>query len=233
MMTFKKVLRFWLCIMLAILGIPAFNSTHAVTKYARVVIVGNLGSGKTSLWNSFFNIAYNPNEDSSDSMIRRDYTADVGGGDSIQFNIWDTAGMAKYYDEVVAFTKDANFVLIVHDISARYDPNCRAYLTKLYRDVHSRIKADGQIFLVGTKYDLRHNDIVNASDQIALVDSVAKAIPCSRLYTEAPKGRCPIIDDLLQKLVAKASGMSLPLADPDSSTLVRFKVKRGGGCTLL
>ena len=58
-MAFKKVLRFWLCIMLVFLDMSAFNSTHAVTKYARVVIVGNLGSGKTSLWNSFFNIAYN------------------------------------------------------------------------------------------------------------------------------------------------------------------------------
>lgn len=231
-MTFKKFLRFWICIVVALFGMTFFaDKTYAVNKYARVILVGNLGSGKTSLWKSFFNSPYDPNEMSSDSMMRRDYTIAVAG-DNVQFNIWDTAGMAKYYDEVVAFTKDANFVFIVHDISSRYDSRSEAYLSKLYRDVHSQIKADGAIVLVGTKNDKRHDDIANASKQRLLLENVAKAIPCAYFFTEAPDGKTPTIDALLQLMVSKSANMTLSLSDPDTSTVKRFTIKKGS-CTLL
>lgn len=233
-MKFEKYLKFYLCIIAALFGMMFFaDNTYAVNKYARVILVGDLKSGKTSLWKSFFNLPYDPHEDSSDTMMRRDYNVTVGS-DNIQFNIWDTAGMAKYYDEVVAFTRDANFVFIVHDLSARYDPRSEAYLTKLYRDVHSQIKADGAVILVGTKNDKRHDAIVNAAKQRQLLENVAKAIPCAYFFTEAPNGRTPAINALLQHLVTKSANMALPLSDPDASTVSRrFTVKKGGSCTLL
>ena len=101
--------------MAAVIGMLCINRTYA-TEYARVVFVGDLGSGKTSLWKSFFGLKYNPDEMASDSMVRRDYTTDIGGK-TVQFNIWDTAGAAKYYDQVVAFTQGANFVFVVQDLS--------------------------------------------------------------------------------------------------------------------
>ena len=71
---------------------------------------------------------FDENEPNSDMMNYESIVENIDG-QTIQFNIWDTAGANMYYDEVVDFTCDANFVIIVHDISAVYNEKVEQYLS--------------------------------------------------------------------------------------------------------
>lgn len=209
------------------------SSAFAADKYARVVLVGDLSGGKTSLWKRILGHQFAEAEDSSDMMIRENTTR-VINGQEVQFNVWDTAGAERYYNEVVAFTQNADFVIIVHDISKTFDMRSESYINKLYSDIHSRIKPTGKIVIVGSKYDKRHTNIVNAGKQITMLESVAKAIPCAYINCsskiDGDRGITALTDFLFNRY---HDSMVFCSSDPDTGMQKRFTVKKGGWCTLL
>ncbi len=109
------------------------SSVFAVDKYARVILVGDLSGGKTSLWKRILGKEFDQDEAFSDIMVRENVTKTINGQE-VQFNVWDTAGAESYYDEVVEFTQNADFVIIVHDISKQFDERSENYIDKLYSD---------------------------------------------------------------------------------------------------
>lgn len=82
------------------------SNIFAVDYFARVILVGDAASGKTSLWRRLFGEKFDMSQNASDMMVRRDIIKNIDGKE-VQFNIWDTAGAESYYDEVVNFTKGA------------------------------------------------------------------------------------------------------------------------------
>lgn len=206
---------------------------HAADYYARVMIVGDSGSGKTSLWKRIFESGFDENENRSDMMLRKEVKRNVDGRE-IQFNIWDTAGAEAYYNEVIEFSKGANFVIIVHDTSIKFDASREQYLEKLYSDIHEKIKdSNGKIMLVGNKWDLRHKNIVNASKHQSLIESVAKSSPCSFKMVSC-KDNSGDIGGIVDYLCSACKKMELYTNNPDDCFQKRFTVKPGSGiCTLL
>lgn len=153
-------------------------------------------------------------------------------GNNVEFKIWDTAGADKYYDEVVKFTQGANLVAIVHDISKPFDGSGSSYLQKIYTDIHSKIQFDGKIILVGSKYDKRHDAIIDATNQVSLLKSVAKTIPCARIITSAKENEG--IQNLKKFIIESSKDMQLYRQDPDNGIGVKaFEIRSGGFCTLL
>ncbi len=225
-----KLLKYIFCVFAMMISLNANIFAGDPDFYARVVLVGNYHSGKTALFNRMFNSDFEDNTPASDKMVRRDIQKIIDGK-TIQFNIWDTAGAKDYYDEVVAFTKDANFVFIVHDTSSQHDSKNEEYLSRLYKDVHDRIKSDGKIVLVGSKWDLRHNDITNASSQRTLLESVAKSSPCACVFASAKKSGDSGIRDL-RNFLETAGKMNLSKSNPDSAFEKRFTIKKGW-CSIL
>lgn len=207
---------------------------YAVDYYARVILIGDTGGGKTSLWNRIFDYPFNEYENASDIMISKELIRRVGGNE-IQFNIWDTAGAEMYYDEVVEFTRGANFVIIVHDTDTDFDKSKEQYLETLYSKVHDKIQPDGKVLLVGTKWDLRHGKIVNAHKHQELLEGVAKSIPaaCVLVSSKTSVG----INRIVDFLCSKSEQMELYANNPDASIQKRFKMKKGSGwfnwCTIL
>lgn len=210
------------------------SSVFAADKYARVVLVGDLSSGKTSLWKRILGHEFDMEEARSDLMVRENVTKTINDQE-VQFNVWDTAGAERYYNEVVAFTQNADFVIIVHDVSKPFDVRSENYINKLYSDVYERMKQTGKIIIVGSKYDKRHADIVNAGKQITMLEGVAKAIPCTYISCsskiDGDKGITSLTDLLFN---CHYSSMVLSSSDPDSGMLKRFRVKKGDNwCTIL
>lgn len=220
-----KFLRYVLCAFAMILCLNINTFADGADYYARVILVGNYRCGKTALFNRMFSQDFDEETPVSDRMIRREIKKTVNGK-TIQFNVWDTAGAREFYDEVVAFTKDANFVFIVHDTSSVFDSENEEYLNKLYRDIYGKIKSDGKIVIVGSKWDLRHNNITNASKQQRLLEGVAKSIPCACVFVSAKESGDSGIRNLLNYL-EKAGNMNLPSANPDSAFEKKFTIKKG------
>lgn len=211
----------------------SLSPVFATPKYARVILVGDLYGGKTALWKRILGHGFDIAEASSDMMIRENVTKTINDK-KIQFNVWDTAGANQYYDEVVEFTRNSDFVIIVHDISKKFDVSSENYINKLYRDVHSRIKPTGKILIVGSKYDKRHADIVNAGKQISMLESVSKAIPCAYVSCSAKVDSDPgtnaIIDFLFNRYY---DSMELSSTDPDACMQKRFTIQKGKWCILI
>lgn len=206
------------------------SNIFAADYFARVILVGDAASGKTSLWRRLFGEKFDMSQNASDMMVRRDIIKNIDGKE-VQFNIWDTAGAESYYDEVVSFTKGANFVIIVHDIDTIFNSDREQYLTRLYGDIHSRIKDDGKIMIVGNKWDLRHYDIVNSSKHKSLLQNVAQSIPCA-LKLVSCKRDTGDIDDILDYFCSASKNMELYRYNPDTALHQRFKAKKGGTCPL-
>ena len=209
------------------------SSALAADKYARVVLVGDLSGGKTSLWKRILGYEFDMTEARSDLMVRENVTKTINNQE-VQFNVWDTAGAESYYNEVVAFTQNADFVIIVHDIIKPFDVRSESYINKLYSDIHEKIKSTGKIIIVGSKYDKRHSNIVNAGRQITMLEGVAKAIPCAYISCsskiDGDRGIATLTDFLFNRYY---SSMELSSSDPDSGMLKRFEVKKGGGLCIL
>lgn len=234
-MKFKKLITFLL--LLFITCAPVF----AETKFVKVVFVGDYRCGKTAIWKRLMGEGFNPDEQQSDTLTYRDIIR-VDGTDILSLKIWDTAGLDKYYDEVVDFTKDANFVFIVHDLYKRLDADVRIYLSRIYRDVSERMAPSGKIVLVGSKLDLRQRDIVNSAAQATMLQEVAGHIPCAYVLTSAKTEGDPGIGTLLNYIIENSRGMALPSRSSAGGS-IKFNVdtrpapvpapSSDGWCTLL
>lgn len=229
-MKFKKlfVFLFLICITCC--------SAFAENKFVKVVLVGDRYFGKTCVWKRMLGEGFDPDEKWSDRLTSRDLIR-TDNGDILCITLWDTAGTDRYYDEVVDFTRDANFVFIVHDLYKRRDGNVETYLSRIYRDIHEKAPR-AKILLVGSKYDCRHRDIANTSKQAELVEMVAKHIPCDFVYTSALEDNNPGIATLLNYIVQESRNMVLPTHS--SPSVIRFNADivpppapAKSGCTLL
>lgn len=185
-MKFKvRILIIFFALLFSFCG-SAFAVGHD-SKFIKVVFVGNYRCGKTAIWRRTLNQDFDPDLPKSDSLTFAQKTIQENDTTLI-LKIWDTAGLDKYYNEMVDFTKNANFVFIVHDMEEKYDESVEQYLDKIYRDVSDKIAKDGKIVFVGSKIDTKKRSIVNYTKQAELIKAVAKHIPCHLILTSAKTG---------------------------------------------
>ena len=197
-----------LFVFLFLICMTCCSVVFAENKFVKVVLVGDYRSGKTCIWKRMLGEGFNADEVQSDTLTFRDIMR-TDGSDILCLTLWDTAGLDKYYYEVVDFTRDANFVFIVHDLYKRRDGGVETYLSRIYRDIHEKAPR-AKIVLVGSKYDLRHRDVVNTAKQAELVKMVAEHIPCDYIYTSSSQDDDPGITRLLNYVVEQCRGMVLP-----------------------
>ena len=144
----------------------------------------------------------------SDRIISREIVK-YDGEDIINLRIYDTAGLDRYYKDVVNFTADANFIFIVHDLDKEFDDSKENYLSKIYRDIHEKISGrDCKIVLVGSKLDLRCRNIVNSTRQAKLLDDVARHIPCAIILTSAKNENDTGINAIVDFIVKNCKNMT-------------------------
>lgn len=224
--------------------------------WARIVLVGNFRCGKTSIWKRIFGDGFDEREGASDMMVCRNAKRTLSDGRVVQFNIWDTAGAELYYEHVLDFVGkykgtdpkkskkknsrispvDANFVIIVHDLSSQYTDGSKAYLDQLVKDVKDRMRADGKLILVGSKSDkAKKESPVNFSDQKALLEQLAHVLECRMYITsasdslEAPR----FAVKLLSYIKKSCEEMELYSSNPESTAPQKFPIKKFIDCIIL
>jgi Ras-related protein Rab-8A len=124
----------------------------------KVILLGNVNVGKTSLCHALrkkeFNFNYN-------STIGVDFHVVYHTKNNIKYKIqiWDTAGQEKFRSLVSCYFKKADIIIIMFDVTDK-----EAYSSLLYwkEFVHMYANAFSQIILIGNK-----NDLVNNTNNIS------------------------------------------------------------------
>ena len=89
-------------------------------KLCKTILIGEAGVGKTSIIARYINNKY---EEGIMSTHGANYISKnvefEEYNESINFQIWDTAGQEKYRGLTKIFYKDAKIIILVYDISSR------------------------------------------------------------------------------------------------------------------
>ncbi|KAL0231696.1 hypothetical protein GEMRC1_011100 [Eukaryota sp. GEM-RC1] len=128
----------------------------------KVVLVGDAGTGKTSLIQRFTRHSFNPSYSSTvgiDFFSKSIYFSDR---DSVQLLLWDTAGQEKFSALVPSYLRDCSAAIIVFDVTDRksYDNALSKWLTSVQDEQNDDIL----VVLVGNKVDLSTQRVISTSE---------------------------------------------------------------------
>eukprot|EP01012_Entosiphon_sulcatum_P010827 TRINITY_DN1644_c0_g1_i2.p3 TRINITY_DN1644_c0_g1~~TRINITY_DN1644_c0_g1_i2.p3 ORF type:complete len:221 (-),score=64.50 TRINITY_DN1644_c0_g1_i2:328-990(-) len=126
---------------------PRKKSTQQEMK---VVLVGAVAVGKTSIASRFINNQFHENLQTTigASYMAKDVVLD---GQRLKYSVWDTAGQEVYHALVPMYFRDAAAVILVYDITKKKSfAEAQDWLT----EVKQNAPASAMVALVGNKCDL-------------------------------------------------------------------------------
>lgn len=132
----------------------------------RIILLGNVNIGKTSLCNKLKNKEFNYEYHST---IGVDFHTIYHKHNNIDYKlqIWDTAGQEKFRSLVSCYFRKSNIIIIMFDIHAS-----DAYTDILYwRELaNQHANPNSKIILVGNKCDLQINADMNVINEYAIAN---------------------------------------------------------------
>lgn len=126
----------------------------------KIVVIGDTSVGKTSLVTRFAHKRFISHVSSTVGASFTSYNLDVDD-EKIRLNIWDTAGQEKFRSMVSMYYRDAEYCLIVFDITNYNVDNLRYWITEY---IEKTANPNPKFVLVGNKYDLLKFDFSLNSD---------------------------------------------------------------------
>jgi small GTP-binding protein len=142
-----------------------------MTESIKIVLLGESGTGKTSIIAQFTRGEFDPNVVTSISaqfISKLTYIAEYDK--TIKFDIWDTAGQEKFRSLAQIFYKDAKAIILVYDIT-----NLKSFeelKNYWYPKVKENCQSDIILGLAGNKDDLYENEQVSSQDAQNFADEI-------------------------------------------------------------
>lgn len=96
----------------------SYDTSSITTSRHKIVFVGDVSVGKTSIMNRFIE---NKFSDTYDPSIGVDFHAKsiIFYEEQIKLNFWDSAGQEKYRSLIPAYVKGASIIFIIFDKSSK------------------------------------------------------------------------------------------------------------------
>ncbi|XP_044959399.1 ras-related protein RHN1-like isoform X1 [Hordeum vulgare subsp. vulgare] len=138
---------------------------------AKLVLLGDLGAGKTSIVVRFAKGLYYECQESTIGAAFFSHALPVSGGGedaTVRFDIWDTAGQERYHSLAPMYYRGAAAAVVVYDITST-DSYTRAkrWVDELQRQVHIRTGNPHLVMaLVGNKVDLEKKRKVGTQEAL-------------------------------------------------------------------
>ena len=115
----------------------------------KLIIVGDISVGKTSLLKNFKN-EENPTETVATIgteyySIYQDYQGKI-----VKINIWDTSGQERFRSITNQYFKGANGVILVYDVTRRQS---FTNMTGWMKDIVQKTREDTMVIILGNKID--------------------------------------------------------------------------------
>jgi small GTP-binding protein len=185
----------------------------------KVVFLGESGSGKTSIINRYIDRAFSPLTSPTIGCFGRTVPYEYKG-QTINLNIWDTAGQEIYRSLTPMYYRNANVAVVVFDVTNRgsFD-QVSGWVAELLANIGTII-----LIICGNKADLSKQRVVNELDAAALAQS------SSALYLETSALTGYGLDGLFQTVIrqtVEAKPEARPRPGEDPAALVERDGKSG------
>ena len=183
----------------------------------KVILVGEMGTGKTSLINTAIGLKFQEKLASTTTNSIMNKTMKVNGK-TYSVNLWDTIGQEKYRSLTKIFLKGAKIVIFVYDIT-----NIQSFkeLDYWFDSTKEIINEKIVMGIVGNKSDLFLKEEVKESDARAL----AKQKGFDFALTSAKNST--MFCDFLEKLLKKYLGQEDEENEDDNNKKKPEKLKIG------
>ena len=137
----------------------------------KVVLIGESGTGKTSIIRQY---AYKMFDPDCATSISSQYISKVitfpDLNKSVRLEIWDTAGQERYRSMARLFYKDAKIIIFVYDVSSKisYDELINFWIP----EVNNNCMKDAKFALVANKSDLYEIESVSPEEGNNLAEKI-------------------------------------------------------------
>ena len=173
----------------------------------KVILVGEVGTGKTSLIKTSIGLEFQDKLEStqSSSIFQKQMKID---DKAYTVNLWDTIGQEQYRSLTKLFMKGAKIVIFVYDITRL---NTFEQLDFWYENSKEVLGEKPVLGLVGNKADLYMKEKVKEED----AEEFAKRRGMLFKLTSAktPKNFCDFLEELIRKYIKKIEGRRQTIID--------------------
>ena len=176
--------------------------TNLEDQEIKVILVGETGTGKTSLINITMDLKFNEGEEASTSAASFVTKKMKIGDKEYSINLWDTIGQERFRSLTKIFIKDSKIVIFVYDIT-RLDTFKE--LEFWFKAIHDVLGDEPVLGIVGNKKDLIMKEQV--SEEKAEKYAEEKNVPFKLTTAKNPFGFKSFLEDLLKKYIEKTGGV--------------------------
>ena len=163
----------------------------------KIVILGESGVGKTSLMKQFLNGKYDENFIANISAQFCKKNVKLPGGQSIEFEIWDTAGQEKFRSLNRIYYLNTKVAILVYDVTDRISFN--EVKDFWYNEIKENSNKDVIIAIAANKSDLYETREVSNEDG----EEFAKSIGAIFASTSAKNdfGITSLFENIAMKII--------------------------------
>ena len=182
----------------------------------KVILVGEMGTGKTSLINTSVGLQFQDKVASTttNTIMNKSITID---DKTYTISLWDTIGQEKYRSLTKIFMKGAKIIIFVYDITSYDSFNELNFWFEFTKEV---INDDSIVAIVGNKSDLFLNEKVKEEDAKKLAQD--NGYEFSLTSAKAPNVFSDFLEKLVEMYLCKKTGNNFN----DSQRLRKEKKKK-------
>ena len=162
----------------------------------KIILLGEVGTGKTNLINAFFNKPFDPNPNTTFSPEYSKMEIKIDENKYI-IDIWDTAGQEKFSSITKIFVKGAHIVIFVYDITNKQSFDQLKFWVNILDEILWEYPIIG---LVANKMDLFSEQIIPKENAIKYANEI-NAIFCEASAKEDKEGFQNYVKDLVKTVV--------------------------------
>ena len=185
----------------------------------KVVLIGEMGVGKTCIIEQFISNDFNQDQDSTITaqFCKKDF--EFPGGEKITLDIWDTAGQEKFRALTRIFYKNAKAVIIVYSITNKqtFDEAKNYWYEQVKQNCHS----DVIIAIAANKCDLYEERKVSDEEG----EQFAKSIGAFFASTSAKNDSG--ITNLFENIAMKMLDPDFDFTDTEKEAKEKYKNRKG------
>ena len=167
----------------------------------KVILVGETGTGKTSLINVAMGLKFTEGVEASTSAASFVSKKIKIGDKEYILNLWDTIGQERFRSLTKIFIKDSKIVIFVYDITRL---QTFKELDFWFKTIHDVLGDEAILGIAGNKKDLIMKEQVNEEKAQKYADD--KNVPLKLTTAKNPLSFNTFLEDLLKKYIEKKGG---------------------------
>ena len=166
----------------------------------KVILIGETGTGKTSLINTSIGLDFKEKLDPTQSSSIVPKKININNKE-YTINLWDTIGQEQYRSLNKIFMKGAKIVCFVYDITSK---KTFEQLDFWFENTKEVLGDSPILAIIGNKSDLYHEEEVKEEEGEEYAKN--KGVPFKLTSAKTPKLFCEYLEELVIKYIKKMEG---------------------------